>query len=165
MCIFFVYIIYNIFNLLVKRWEDRWATKAYGINKNQRLMKKCQEETRNCDVKGRNRERKTKDQWSVTSNLCYESTYYQCYIKICFQEKFLFFPKNVTAMNPSTALGCYWSFRKWPANTSDCTLALRWQLCSDTYVDETDGLQWILKNQSFLEYPVNAWLITIGLVF
>ena len=28
----------------------------------------------------------------------------------------------------SPVLGCWWSFIKWPANKSDCTLSLRWEL-------------------------------------
>ena len=41
-----------------------------------------------------------------------------------------FFPKNSRkfATSPSPALGCYWSYKKLPANRKDCTLALRWEL-------------------------------------
>ena len=39
----------------------------------------------------------------------------------------VFFPKNSRkfATSPSPALGCYWLYKKLPANRSDCTLALR----------------------------------------
>ena len=41
-----------------------------------------------------------------------------------------FFSKNSRkfATSPSPALGCYWLYKKLPANRSDCTLALRREL-------------------------------------
>ena len=41
----------------------------------------------------------------------------------------VFFSKNSPKFaSPSPALGCYWLFKKLPANRSDCTLALHWKL-------------------------------------
>ena len=50
---------------------------------------------------------------------------YRVFIKYC-----VFFFKNSRkfATSPSPALGCYWLYKKLPANRSDCTLALRWEL-------------------------------------
>ena len=43
---------------------------------------------------------------------------YRVFIKYCvFSRKF--------ATSPSPVLGCYWLYKKLPANRSDCTLALR----------------------------------------
>ena len=53
---------------------------------------------------------------------------YRVFIKYC-----VFFSKNSRkfATSPSPALGCYWLYKKLPANRSDCTIALRWELYSD----------------------------------
>ena len=50
---------------------------------------------------------------------------YRVFIKYCG-----FFSKNSRkfATSPLTAPGCYWLYKKLPANRSDCTLALRWEL-------------------------------------
>ena len=42
----------------------------------------------------------------------------------------VFFSENPRkfATSPSPALGCYWLYKKFPANRSDCTLALPWEL-------------------------------------
>ena len=49
---------------------------------------------------------------------------YRVFIKYCV------FSKNSRkfATSPSPALGCYWFYTKLPANRSDWTLALRWEL-------------------------------------
>ena len=49
---------------------------------------------------------------------------YRVFIKYCFP------PKNSRKFATSSlpALGCYWLYKKLPANRSDCTLALRWEV-------------------------------------
>ena len=39
------------------------------------------------------------------------------------------------ANSPSPALGSYWSYQKWSANRSDCTLVLRWKALKVFYSD------------------------------
>ena len=43
------------------------------------------------------------------------------------QTVIVYFSKNSRkfATSPSPVLGCYWLYKKLPANRSDCTLALR----------------------------------------
>ena len=50
---------------------------------------------------------------------------YRVFIKYCvFFQEFV----KVCYLSPSLALGCYWLHKKLPANGSDCTLSLRWEL-------------------------------------
>ena len=46
---------------------------------------------------------------------------YRVFIKYCIFSK----KSRKFANSPSPALGCYWLYKKLPANMSDCTLALR----------------------------------------
>ena len=55
--------------------------------------------------------------WLYVITSCY---HYRVFIKYCFFPKF--------ASSPSPALGCYWLYKKLPANRSDYSLALRWEL-------------------------------------
>ena len=59
---------------------------------------------------------------------------YRVFIKYCG-----FFSKNSRkcAASPSPALGCYWSYKKLPANKSDIRIALRAFMVS--YSDVGDG--------------------------
>jgi len=68
----------------------------------------------------------------------------------------VFFPKNSRkfATSPSPALGCYWLYKKLPANWSDCTLALRWELWrSFTAMKAREWLQRNLKKHNFSWTP------------
>ena len=49
---------------------------------------------------------------------------YYCSCTGCSLNIVGFFSKNfqIFVTSPSSVLGCYWSFRKWPANRSDCAL-------------------------------------------
>ena len=49
------------------------------------------------------------------------STYGHRVCSVCFLSK----NSRKFATSPSPALGCYWLYKKLPANRSDCTLALR----------------------------------------
>ena len=66
-------------------------------------------------------------------------------IVVFFQE----FSK-LCSLSLAPVLGCYWSFWKWPANRSDCTL-LRVGL-----LRAGDGLQWIGKKTQF---SMNTWYL------
>ena len=50
--------------------------------------------------------------------------YTGCSLNIVFLSK----NSRKFATSPSPALGCYWSYKKLPANRSDCTIALSWEL-------------------------------------
>ena len=68
----------------------------------------------------------------------------------------MFFSKNSRkfATSPSPALGCYWLYKKLPANKSDCTLVLRWELWrSLSAMKAREGLQWIVKKHNFSWTP------------
>ena len=70
--------------------------------------------------------------------------------------KYCVFSKNSQkfATSPSPALGCYWLYKKLPANNSDCTLALRWELWrSLTAIWAREGLQWVVKKHNFYWTP------------
>ena len=78
---------------------------------------------------------------------------YRVFIKYCV------FSKNSRrfATSPSPEFGwCYWLYKKLPANRSDCTLALRWELWrSITAMLAMEG--WVAvnwKNTFFPEHPV-----------
>ena len=52
------------------------------------------------------------------------------------------------------SLGCYWLYKKLPANRSNCTLALRWELLrSLTAMKAREGLLWIVKTHNFSWTP------------
>ena len=76
------------------------------------------------------------------SDLILSLAYYRVFIKYCvFFENAKYF-----ATSPSPALGCYWLYRKWPANKSDCTL--RSQIRSVAPLLAGDGMQ-------------SIWMITL----
>ena len=91
--------------------------------------------------------------WFVSAGAVFTS-YHQstgCSLNIVFFSK----SSQKIATFPSPALGCHWLYKKLPANRSDCTLALRWELegllqrcrrgrcCSE-----------LLKKTIFPEHPV-----------
>ena len=93
------------------------------------------------------------------SNLYRDSTLniyiYRVFMKYCV------FSKNSRkfATSPSPALGCYWLYKKLPANRSDCTLALHWELWrSLTAMKAREGLQWIVKKHNFSWTPCTKYI-------
>ena len=75
--------------------------------------------------------------------------------KCVFSRNFHYF-----ATSPSQALGCYWLYRNGPANRSDCTLALGWELGLKS-LQRYVGEGWVAvdnekKNTVLLEHY--AWL-------
>ena len=66
----------------------------------------------------------------------------------------MFFSKNIRkfATSPSPILGCYWLYKKLPANRSDCTLALRSELLQRCRRGR--GCSELWKNTIFPEHPV-----------
>ena len=76
-----------------------------------------------------------------------------------------FFSKNSRkfATSPSPALGCYWLYKKWPANRSDCTLAMRWEL-RRFYNDLGEGGVALNcgKHTIFPEHPVSPLMSFIS---
>ena len=60
---------------------------------------------------------------------------YRVFIKYCvFSKNFQYF-----ATSPSQGPGCYWLYRKWPANKGDCTLSS--QIRRVDLLQAEDGLQ------------------------
>ena len=58
------------------------------------------------------------------------------------------------ATSPLPANGCYWLYKQLPANRSDCTLALLWELWrSLTAMLAREGMQWIVKKHNFSWTP------------
>ena len=91
---------------------------------------------------------------------------YRVFIKYC-----VFFQEF------SSALGCYWLYNKLPANRSDCTLALHWELYSDVgeggvavNCEKTHPVQesWYGRSDGksdFVEEPnenIDSWMMTNG---
>ena len=76
----------------------------------------------------------------------------------------VYFSKNSRkfATSPSPVLGCYWLYKKLPANRSDCTLALRWELWrSLTAMQAREGLQWIVKKHNFSWTPCSISVLCL----
>ena len=68
----------------------------------------------------------------------------------------MFFSKNSRKFvtSSSSALGCYWLYKKLQPNRSNCTLALRSELWrSLTAIKSREGLQWIVKDHNFSWTP------------
>ena len=67
-----------------------------------------------------------------------------------------FFPRILQkfATSPSLALGCYWLYKKLPANRSDCTLAFRWKLWRSQRCRRGRGSSELWKNTIFPAHPV-----------
>ena len=73
---------------------------------------------------------------------------YRVFIKYC-----VFSHKNLLSLatSPSPALGCYWLYRKWPANKSDCTLrSLVRMSCSPTFRG------WVAVNWEKTQFLMNT---------
>ena len=81
----------------------------------------------------------------------------------------VFFSKNSRkfATSPSPALGCYWSYKKLPANRSYFTLALRWDLkVSYSDVGEIEVAVNCEKTQSWTPcLNIFFFLISLNLVW
>ena len=70
----------------------------------------------------------------VMENFLEAAKTYRVYIKYCVSKN-----SRKFATSPSPALGCSWLYKKVPANLSDCTLALRWELLQVCYSDVDEG--------------------------
>ena len=70
---------------------------------------------------------------------------------VCSLNIVFFFPKNFQyfVISPLPALRCYWLYRKWPANRSDCTLR------SDELLSFKKGI-WLAVNLERTQFLMNT---------